>query len=87
MTALLETREIQIAIKAFWPMLKQGLIYSIPLTLVSFTIGMVIAILSALLIINKVPILSQVMRFYVWVFRGTPLLVQLFIVYWAFATR
>ena len=82
MTAVLETREIQIAIKAFWPMLKQGLIYSIPLTLVSFTIGMVIAILSALLIINKVPILSQVMRFYVWVFRGTPLLVQLFIVYW-----
>lgn len=82
MTALLETREVQIAIKAFWPMLKQGLIYSIPLTLVSFTIGMVIAILSALLIINKVPILSQVMRFYVWVFRGTPLLVQLFIVYW-----
>ena len=82
MTALLETREIQIAIKAFWPMLKQGLINSIPLTLVSFAIGMVIAILSALLIINRVPILSQVMRFYVWVFRGTPLLVQLFIVYW-----
>ena len=82
MAALLETREVRIVLNAFWPMLKQGLIYSIPLTLVSFTIGMVIAILSALLIINKVPILSQVMRFYVWVFRGTPLLVQLFIVYW-----
>ena len=82
MTALLETREVQIALNAFWPMLKQGLIYSIPLTLVSFAIGMVIAIVSALLIINKVPILSQIMRFYVWVFRGTPLLVQLFIVYW-----
>ena len=82
MTALLESREVQIFVNAFWPMLKQGLIYSIPLTLVSFTIGMVIAILSALLIINKVPLLSQLMRFYVWVFRGTPLLVQLFIVYW-----
>ena len=82
MTALLESREVRIALNAFWPMLKQGLIYSIPLTLVSFAIGMVIAILSALLIINKIPILSQVMRFYVWVFRGTPLLVQLFIVYW-----
>ena len=82
MTALLETREVQIALNAFWPMLKQGLIYSIPLTLVSFAIGMVIAIVSALLLINKVPILSQIMRFYVWVFRGTPLLVQLFIVYW-----
>ena len=82
MTALLESREVRIVLNAFWPMLKQGLIYSIPLTLVSFTIGMVIAILSALLIINKVPLLSQLMRFYVWVFRGTPLLVQLFIVYW-----
>lgn len=82
MAALLETREVRIVLNAFWPMLRQGLIYSIPLTLVSFTIGMVIAILSALLIINRVPLLSQLMRFYVWVFRGTPLLVQLFIVYW-----
>ena len=82
MSALLEIREVRIVLNAFWPMLKQGLIYSIPLTLVSFAIGMVIAILSALLIINRVPLLSQLMRFYVWIFRGTPLLVQLFIVYW-----
>ena len=80
--SLFASREFQIVSNAFWPILKQGLIYSIPLTLVSFAIGMVIAILSALLIINKVPVLSQIMRFYVWVFRGTPLLVQLFIVYW-----
>lgn len=80
--SLFENREFQIAVNAFWPMLKQGLIYSIPLTLVSFVLGMIIAILSALLIINRIPILSRVMRFYVWVFRGTPLLVQLFIVYW-----
>lgn len=82
MTALLESREVTILLNAFWPMLKQGLIYSIPLTLISFTLGMIIAILCALIIINKVPLLSQLMRFYVWVFRGTPLLVQLFIVYW-----
>lgn len=79
---LFESREFQIVANAFWPILKQGLIYTIPLTLVSFLLGMVIAILSALLIINRVPVLSQIMRFYVWVFRGTPLLVQLFIVYW-----
>ena len=82
MSALLEIREVRIVLNAFGPMLKQGLIYSIPLTLVSFAIGMVIAIMSALLIINRVPLLSQLMRFYVWIFRGTPLLVQLFIVYW-----
>ena len=82
MAALLETREVRIVLNAFWPMLKQGLIYSIPLTLVSFALGMIIAIMSALLIINRVPVLSQIMKAYVWVFRGTPLLVQLFIVYW-----
>ena len=82
MSSFFEIREVQIALNAFWPMLKQGLIYTIPLSLISFAIGMAIAIISALLIINRVPVLSQIMRFYVWVFRGTPLLVQLFIVYW-----
>ena len=43
MAALLETREVRIVLNAFWPMLKQGLIYSIPLTLISFTIGMISA--------------------------------------------
>ena len=82
LSALLESREMRILTGAFWPMLKQGLIYTLPLTLISFAIGMVIAVVSALLIINRVPLLSRIMRLYVWVFRGTPLLVQLFIVYW-----
>ena len=82
LSALLESREMRILTGAFWPMLKQGLIYTIPLTLISFAIGIVIAVVSALLIINRVPLLSRIMRLYVWVFRGTPLLVQLFIVYW-----
>ena len=82
LSALLESREMRILTGAFWPMLKQGLIYTIPLTPISFAIGMVIAVVSALLIINRVPLLSRIMRLYVWVFRGTPLLVQLFIVYW-----
>ena len=79
---LMNAREIKIVLGAFWPMLRQGLIYTIPLTLISFAIGMVLAILTALLIINRVPVLSHIARAYVWIFRGTPLLVQLFIVYW-----
>ena len=43
---------------------------------------MVIAKLIALLIINRIPMLAQLMRFYVWIFRGTPQLVQLCIVCW-----
>lgn len=33
-------------------------------------------------IINKIPVLKQIAGIYIWVFRGTPLLVQLFIMYW-----
>ena len=53
-----------------------------PLTLVSFAIGVIIAVLCALFIINKIPVLKQIAGIYIWVFRGTPLLVQLFIMYW-----
>lgn len=82
MSGIFSSRQFGVMQRAFWPMLRQGLLYSIPLTLVSFAIGIVIAVLAALCIINRVPVLKQAAGLYVWIFRGTPLLVQLFIVYW-----
>lgn len=75
-------RQIEIIGRTFWPMLQKGILYSVPLAVVSFVIGIVLAVMTALLIINKVPVLKQIAGIYIWVFRGTPLLVQLFIVYW-----
>lgn len=75
-------REIQLMQKAFFPMLIRGIQYTIPLSLVSFAFGIVLAVLTALAIINRVPVARQIARVYVWIFRGTPLLVQLFIVFW-----
>lgn len=75
-------RQIEIIGRTFWPMLQKGILYSVPLAIVSFVIGIVLAVMTALLIINKVPVLKQIAGIYIWVFRGTPLLVQLFIVYW-----
>ena len=69
---IITARQAELMKNAFWPMLRQGLLYTIPLTLVSF----------ALFIINKIPVLKQIAGIYIWVFRGTPLLVQLFIMYW-----
>ena len=40
---------------------------------------MVIAVVVALF--SKVPVLRHICRFYVWVIRGTPLLVQLYVVF------
>ena len=39
----------QIVINSFWPMLKGGIYYSIPLALISFAIGMAIALSVALI--------------------------------------
>lgn len=60
--------------------------YTIPLTLISFALGLILAILVALVRISEsqnpgMKVLKGIAWFYVWIFRGTPLLVQLFIVF------
>lgn len=77
----------QIVIDSFWPMLKGGIYYSIPLALISFAIGMMIALVVAL--IRIVPrtgwlheIVYRLARIYVSAIRGTPMLVQLFIIFY-----
>ena len=62
-------------------MLTRGLQYTIPLSLFSFALGIILAVAAALVIINKIPVARQIAHVYIWVFRGTPLLVQLFIIF------
>ena len=46
-----------------------------------FPIG-IIAIITAMIRYARVPVLDAIARFYIWVIRGTPLLVQLFVVFY-----
>lgn len=59
----------------------QGLWKTIELTVVSMVIGIAIGLLIALMRIAQNPVLNAVAGAYVWFFRGTPLLVQLVILY------
>lgn len=68
--------------EALWPIVKWGLIGTIPLALVSFALGLVIALAVALMRISGNPALSGLARGYISVIRGTPLLVQLFIIFY-----
>lgn len=77
----MDNRVLQIVIDSFPKLLIPGLTVTIPLALISFAIGLVIAIAVALIRVAKVPVARQIAQFYVWIFRGTPLLVQLFIVF------
>ena len=54
---------------------------TIPLTLIAFAFALVIAVVVALIQYAHVPVLRQIARFYIWVIRGTPLLVQLMVGY------
>lgn len=67
---------------AAWPMLRGLLIATIPITIISFLLGLVLAVAAALANISGNRVLSAVARTYISLIRGTPLLVQLFIVFY-----
>jgi cystine transport system permease protein len=67
---------------SFWPIFLAGLTGTIPLALASFALGLVIALGVALMRISKNRLVSNIARFYISVIRGTPLLVQLFIIFY-----
>ena len=75
-------RLLNILIQSFPKILLPGLMYTIPLTVLAFAIGLVIAILTALVQFANIRILKQIARIYIWIIRGTPLLVQLFFIYY-----
>jgi cystine transport system permease protein len=74
---------LELVLDNLWPLAKAALTMTIPLTIISFVIGLVIALAVALARLSKNLVLSNVARFYISVIRGTPLLVQLFIVFFA----
>lgn len=73
---------LNILTDAFPKLLIAGLTVTIPLTALAFSFAMVIAVAAALAQFARVPVMTQLCRFYIWVFRGTPLLVQLFVVFY-----
>ena len=58
-----------------------GIRVTVPLTVFSFAIALSVALLVALIQYANMKGLRQVCRFYIWITRGTPLLVQLYIVF------
>lgn len=81
-TELFSQRLVKILVESFPKMLLPGLKMTIPLTAISFCIALVIAVIAAMIQVAKVPVLRQLIRFYIWVIRGTPLLVQLYVVFY-----
>jgi polar amino acid transport system permease protein len=60
----------------------RGLLLTVELTAVSMVIGVVLGLVVAVMRLSDNPVLRSVSYAYVWIFRGTPLLVQL--LFWYF---
>lgn len=55
---------------------------TIPLSIVAFVLALVVAVLATAMRLSRIAPLQWISRFYVWLFRGTPILVQLFIIFY-----
>lgn len=64
------------------PLLLQGTVYTIQLTFFAIIFGTLIGLLVAFGKIVHNPLLNALSSLYTWIFRGIPLLVQLFIIYY-----
>ncbi len=71
-----------ILVSSFPRLLGYGLKVTLPPTALSFALALVISVIVAMIQYAKVPVLRQICRFYIWIIRGTPLLVQLFLVFY-----
>lgn len=74
-------RLIGILTTSFTQILIPGLKVTVPLTLASFALSLVIGLVLALVQIADIKVLKQISKLYIWIFRGTPLIVQLFIIF------
>ena len=73
---------LQLMLDSAPSLLWAGLTFTIPLTLLSFIFGLILGLITAVArLFGPAPVVV-IARFYVWVIRGTPLLVQLFVIFY-----
>ena len=71
-----------ILLESFPKILLQGIKVTLPLTAVSFFFALLISVIVAMIQYADIPVLKKICRFYIWLIRGTPLLVQLYVVFY-----
>lgn len=64
-----------------YPYLLKGMQVTIEAALLSIVFGILIGLLASLVRVARVPVLSQIASAYIWVIRGTPMIVQALFVY------
>jgi cystine transport system permease protein len=78
----MSNRLFEILSDSFGKILLPGITMTIPLTVISFAFALMIALSVAMIQAADIKGLKTFARFYIWVIRGTPLLVQLYVIFY-----
>ena len=78
----MDGRLFEILIDSFPKMFVLGVKVTISLAIFSFILAFVISLIVAFVQYANVKVLKNISRFYIWIVRGTPLLVQLYIFFY-----
>ncbi len=73
---------LQLMLDSFWRLFSAGLMFTLPLAVLSFIGGLALGFVLALVRLYGPQPFKGIADFYVWVIRGTPLLVQLFLIFY-----
>lgn len=71
-----------ILVDSFPKLLQYGLKVTLPLTALGFLLALAVALVVAVIQYARIKVLKELCRVYIWIVRGTPLIVQLFIVFY-----
>jgi len=69
-------------LREVFPVLLKGSLMTLELTVISVVLGSLLGMGTALLKLSKNKLIATVAGFYTWLFRGTPMLLQLFVFYY-----
>jgi cystine transport system permease protein len=73
---------LQLMLDSLLPLVQAGITFTVPLAILSFVFGLTLGFLTAIARLFGPKPIALVARFYVWFIRGTPLLVQLFVIFY-----
>ena len=66
----------------YWPYYVKGVFYTLGLSFVSLILGSILGLLLSLMKLSKSNILNKLSGAYISIFRGTPMMIQLFIIHY-----
>ncbi|MBR4668850.1 MAG: amino acid ABC transporter permease [Butyrivibrio sp.] len=79
---MIDQKTMELIVSSFPKILEYGVKVTLPLAVIAFILSTILAVFVAMIQYANVPVIRQICRLYIWIIRGTPLLVQLMVAFY-----